>query len=121
MVFQKLTDEQKQKLFDLKEELGKDAVSSMRALIMRGASVEEAKKTVEERAKARNEYIDQMEKELQLQTETEAKPKKKTKTKKEVVVAIEDKPLEPVVEEAVKEKKPRGKKRQPDEPTITIV
>ena len=64
MVFQKLTDEQKQKLFDLKETLGNDAISSMRALIMRGASIEEAKQTVEERTKAKNEYLDQMEKEL---------------------------------------------------------
>ena len=82
MVFQKLTDEQKQKLFDLKETLGNDAISSMRALIMRGASIEEAKQTVEERTKAKNEYLDQMEKELQANTETEAKPKKKTRVKK---------------------------------------
>ncbi len=54
MVFQKNTDEQKQKLFDLKETLGKEAISSMRALIVRGSSVGEAKQTVEERKKARN-------------------------------------------------------------------
>ena len=120
MVFTKLTDIQKQSLFELKETLGKDAISSMRALIMRGSSVEEAKKTVEERTKAKNEYLDQMEKELQANQEVEAKPKKKTKAKKEAV-AIEDKPPEPV-EEPVKEKKPRGKKRQPDdEKTITIL
>ena len=117
MVFQKLTDEQKQQLFDLKETLGKDAVSSLRALIMRGSSVEEAKKTVEERTKARNEYLDQMEKELQANTETEAKPKKKTRVKKEAeVVAIEDKEAEPV-----KEKKPREKKRQPDDETVITI
>ena len=117
MVFQKLTDEQKQQLFDLKETLGKDAVSSLRALIMRGSSVEEAKKTVEERTKARNEYLDQMEKELQAKTETEAKPKKKTRGKKEAeVVAIEDKEAEPV-----KEKKPREKKRQPDDETVITI
>jgi len=44
MVFQKLTDIQKKNLFELKNTLGKETISSMRALIMRGASVEEARK-----------------------------------------------------------------------------
>ena len=51
MVFQKLTDEQKQKLFDLKDTHSKDYISKARALIMRGSSTEDAIKMVAVRQK----------------------------------------------------------------------
>tara|TARA_B100000513_G_scaffold189408_1_gene113101 strand:- start:2924 stop:3418 length:495 start_codon:yes stop_codon:yes gene_type:complete len=96
MVFTKLTDEQKQQLFELKETLPSSTISSMRALIMRGASVEDAQKLVADREKAKKEYLDQLDKEIESmkgkkvqakgntpeETKAEPEPKKKKASKK---------------------------------------
>ena len=95
MVFNKLTDEQKQQLFELKETLPSSTISSMRALIMRGASVEDAQKLVADREKAKKEYLDQLDKEIESmkgkkvqakaapeEIQAEPEPKKKRASKK---------------------------------------
>ena len=138
MVFTKLTDIQKQNLFELKQTLPPSTISSMRALIMRGMSVEEAQKSVVEREKAKQEYLDQLDKEIESMKESEPKAKKskaKAKTpaptpvppptpepeaapkpkkkKASKTLAIEDAPVEKEVametEEPPKPKKGRGK------------
>ena len=60
MVFQKLTDEQRQKLFELKETHGASQISSMRALIMRGSSFDDAKSEVAKRQQVKSEYLEQL-------------------------------------------------------------
>ena len=79
MVFQKMTNEQKQFLFDLKATASKEDIASMRALIMRGASTTEAKQSVVERTKAKQEYLEQMEKQVKPVTAPEKKAKAKPK------------------------------------------
>ena len=44
MVFTKLTDTQKEELAIFKSEYGTNLTSSMRALVMRGSSINDAKK-----------------------------------------------------------------------------
>ena len=88
MVFKKMTDEQKQFLFDLRETTSKADIASMRALIMRGIGTEDAKKTVAERAKAKEEYLKQVEKELVPVTA----PEKKAKAKPKQETVVEEKP-----------------------------
>ena len=145
MVFTKLTDIQKQNLFELKQTLPPSTISSMRALIMRGASVEEAKKSVEERQKAKQEYLDQMDKEIESMKASEPKAKKskgkapapapappptpepeaapKPKAKRAPKkVAIEAAPVQEVVmdtEEPPKPKKGRG--RHPIESNVIAI
>ena len=83
MVFQKLTDEQKQKLFELKETQSKEYIASLRALIMRGASIEEANKVAVERDAVKKAYLEQIELEIEAKRE---KPKEE---------ATEEAPLKP--------------------------
>jgi len=121
MVFTKLTDIQKQNLFELKETHSPTTISSMRALIMRGASVDEAKKNVEERKKAKQEYLEQLDKEIEA-----AKKKTKVKVKEptpEQAQAPEPKPKKAKAKAKVKEDKapissaePATEAPQPEEP-----
>ena len=106
MVFQKLTDEQKQKLFELKDTHTASQISSMRALIMRGSSFEDAKNEVSKRQQVKAEYLEQLDKEVQAvqakeqETVTQSKKRKgkaqETKepepAKAETPAAIEDTP-----------------------------
>jgi len=78
MVFKKLTDTDKEQLAIFGQEHDKKQVSAMRALIMRGASPNEAKAMAVEREKARDELIDAMEKEMK-QKEEASQPKVKAK------------------------------------------
>ena len=122
MVFQKLTDEQKQQLFDLKEFKSKESISSIRALVMRGASMVEAKKEVLEREKAKNDYIDQLDKEMKIyqdntkeeaKQETSPKPKrgrKAKKTEEEITNYATSETQIALVEEPAPTKRKRGKK-----------
>ena len=122
MVFQKLTDEQKQQLFDLKEFKSKESISSIRALVMRGASMAEAKKEVVEREKAKNDYIDQIDKEMKIyqdntkeeaKQETSPKPKrgrKAKKTEEEITNYATSETQIALVEEPAPTKRKRGKK-----------
>ena len=133
MVFQKLTDEQKQQLFDLKEFKSKESIASIRALVMRGASMAEAKKEVVEREKAKNDYIDQIDKEMKIyqdntkgadniittiekeeaKAETSPKPKrgrKAKKTEEEITNYATSETQIALVEEPAPTKRKRGKK-----------
>ena len=133
MVFQKLTDEQKQQLFDLKETQSKESISSIRALVMRGASMAEAKKEVLEREKAKNDYIDQLDKEMKIyqdnnngadkakeqEAETSPKPKrgrKAKKTEEEITNYATSETQIALVEEPAPTKPKRGKKAAASQP-----
>ena len=139
MVFQKLTDEQKQQLFDLKEFKSKESISSIRALVMRGASMAEAKKEVVEREKAKNDYIDQIDKEMKIyqdntkgadniittiekeeaKAETSPKPKrgrKAKKTEEEITNYATSETQIALVEEPAPTKPKRGKKEAAPQP-----
>ena len=128
MVFQKLTDEQKQQLFDLKEFKSKESISSIRALVMRGASMAEAKKEVLEREKAKNDYIDQLDKEMKIyqdntkeeaKQETSPKPKrgrKAKKTEEEITNYATSETQIALVEDPKPSKRKRGKKETAPQP-----
>ena len=96
MVFQKLTDTDKEQLAIFGQEHDKKQVSMMRALIMRGASPTEAKAMAGEREKARNALIEALEKEMdqrggeEQEEEITTPPKPKRAPKKTKVIAIED-------------------------------
>ena len=102
MVFKKLTDEQKQKLFELRETHDASQISSMRALIMRGSSFDDAKNEVAKRQQVKSEYMAQLDKEVEAirakEQETASKSKKrKGKTQEtnepvETPAPIEDAP-----------------------------
>ena len=62
MVFTKLSDQQKEELAIFKAEHGTNLTSSMRALVMRGSTTDDAKKMVLSRQIARAELIQEMEK-----------------------------------------------------------
>ena len=82
MVFQKLTDTDKEQLAIFGQEHDKKQVSAMRALIMRGATPNEAKTMAIERENARNELVEAMAKEMQQkEEEEEAKVVPETKVK----------------------------------------
>ena len=95
MVFKKLTDTDKEQLAIFGQEHDKKQVSMMRALIMRGASPNEAKAMAVEREKARNELVEALEKERAQREEEEEianQPKVRAKRapKKSKVIALED-------------------------------
>ena len=81
MVFKKLTDTDKEQLAIFGQEHDKKQVAMMRALIMRGASPNEAKTMALEREKARNDLVDTLEKEKKQRDEEyeTAQPKEKPK------------------------------------------
>ena len=82
MVFKKLTDTDKEQLAIFGQEHDKKQVSAMRALIMRGATPNEAKAMAIERENARNELVEAMEKEMQQKDEAEAAAQPKVKAKR---------------------------------------
>ena len=82
MVFKKLTDTDKEQLAIFGQEHDKKQVSAMRALIMRGASPNEAKAMAGEREKARDELIDAMEKEMKQKEEAGEASQPKVKAKR---------------------------------------
>ena len=96
MVFQKLTDTDKEQLAIFRQEHDKKQVSAMRALIMRGATPNEAKAMAIERDDARNKMAEAIEKEKeQRDAEYEAANKPKVKAKRaprkaKVVETIEE-------------------------------
>ena len=96
MVFTKLTDTDREQLAIFGQEHDKKQVSMMRALIMRGASPNEAKTMAIEREKARNDVVEALERE-QKQREDEneeeekaMKPKTKRAPRKSKVPVIEE-------------------------------
>ena len=104
MVFKKLTDADKEQLAIFGQEHDKKQVSMMRALIMRGASPNEAKAMAADREKARNELVEALEKERdqgggEQEEEIKTPPKATAKraSKKTKVIAIEnEKVVEPL-------------------------
>ena len=128
MVFQKLTDEQKQQLFDLKETQSKEYIASLRALIMRGASIEEANKVVVERDAVKKAYLEQIELEIEAKrekpkeeakTETSPKPKRGRKakqTEEEITNYATSETQIALVEEPAPTKPKRGKKEAAPQP-----
>lgn len=97
MVFKKLTDADKEQLAIFGQEHDKKQVSMMRALIMRGASPNEAKAMVADREKARNELVEALEKEREQEEEIKTPPKAKRAPRKTKAIAIEDeKAIEPL-------------------------
>ena len=118
MVFQKLTDEQKQKLFDLKDTHSKEYISKARALIMRGSSTEDAIKAVAVRQKEKDEYMAQLMKEQE-------KEEKKSRTPRGRKVKIAEEappPEEPLAIEYAPAKKTRGRKsKAKDENEVNII
>ena len=118
MVFQKLTDEQKQQLFDLKETQSKEYIASLRALIMRGASIEEANKVVVERDAVKKAYLEQIEQEIEAKREkpkeeAPLKPKRgkqAKQTEEEINNYATSETQIALVEEPAPTKRKRGKK-----------
>ena len=122
MVFQKLTGEQKQKLFELKETQSKEYIASLRALIMRGASMEEAAKVVIERDAVKKAYLEAIEQEIEAKREkpkeeaTEEAPlkpkrgRKAKKTEEEITNYATSETQIALVEEPAPTKRKRGKK-----------
>ena len=117
MVFQKLTDEQKQKLFDLKDTHSKEYISKARALIMRGSTVGDAIKEVGERQKAKDEYMAQLMKEQ----EKEEKKSRTPRARRTKIVEEAPPPEEPPAIEDAPVKKPRGRKPKEYESTVNIL
>ena len=131
MVFQKLTDEQKQKLFELKETQSKEYIASLRALIMRGASIEEANKVVVERDAVKKAYLEAIELEIEAKREkpkvekqeaTEEAPlkpkrgRKAKKTDEEITNYATSETKIALVEEPAPTKRKRGKKETAPQP-----
>ena len=128
MVFQKLTDEQKQQLFELKETQSKEYIASLRALIMRGASIEEANKAVVERDAVKKAYLEQIELEIEAKrekpkeeakTETSPKPKRGRKakqTEEEITNYATSETQIALVEDPKPSKRKRGKKETAPQP-----
>ena len=128
MVFQKLTDEQKQKLFELKETQSKEYIASLRALIMRGASIEEANKVVVERDAVKKAYLEAIEQEIEAKrekpkeeakAETSPKPKrgrKAKKTEEEITNYATSETQIALVEDPKPSKRKRGKKETAPQP-----
>ena len=117
MVFQKLTDEQKQKLFDLKDTHSKEYISKARALIMRGSTVGDAIKAVGERQKAKDEYMAQVMREQ----EKEEKKSRTPRARRTKIVEEAPPPEEPPAIEDAPVKKPRGRKPKEVESTVNIL
>ncbi len=108
MVFTKLTDTQKEELAVFKAEHGTNLTSSMRALVMRGSSTDDAKKLVLSRQTARAELVEEMEKEVEAHKELQEPPpakarKPRSPNKPKAVVetkpVVEDVGLAPIPED----------------------
>ena len=125
MVFQKLTDEQKQKLFDLKNTHSKDYISKARALMVRGANLGDAVKVVGEREKAKEEYMAQLVRERDSHVKEQEKEEKRSRTPRtrKAKVVEEAPPPEPplAIEDTAPAKKPRGRKPKEVESTVIFL
>ena len=105
MVFKKLSETDKEQLAIFKAEYGTNLTSSMRALVMRGSSTDDAKKLVLSRQTARAELVEEMEKEVEahkeLQEPPPAKARKPRGPNKPKGLEVEPKGLEtkPIVED----------------------
>ena len=127
MVFKKLTDEQKQKLFELRETHDASQISSMRALIMRGSSFDDAKNEVAKRQQVKSEYMAQLDKEVEAirakEQETASKSKKrkgKTQETNEPVPAKVETPA-PIEDVPKPKAKGRGKAKAKEEESNTTL
>ena len=79
MVFKKLSETDKEQLAIFKLEYGTNLTSSMRALVMRGSSTDDAKKLVLSRQIARAELVEEMEKEVEAHKELQEPPPAKVR------------------------------------------
>ena len=115
MVFKKLTDADKEQLAIFGQEHDKKQVSMMRALIMRGASPNEAKAMAADREKARNELVEALEKERdqgggeEQEEEIKTQPKAKRAPRKTKAIAIEDEKVVEPLSPSPKIKRTRSK------------
>ncbi len=111
MVFQKLSTTDREQLAIYAQDHDKKLVTAMRALIMRGASPNEAKAMATERASAKNSMMEQILKEKQQRDEEDAeaaKPKRGRKPK------VKSEP-EPEIEAIEKPRAKRGGKTKATE------
>jgi len=82
MVFQKLSDTDREQLAIFGQDHDKKQVAMMRALIMRGASPNEAKTMAGERQKARDDLVEALKNEKQRRDEEEEEEVSKPKAKR---------------------------------------
>ena len=91
MVFQKLSDTDREQLAIFGQDHDKKQVAMMRALIMRGASPNEAKTMAGERQKARDDLVEALKNEKQQRDEEEvSKPKAKRTPRKLKLLEIKE-------------------------------
>ena len=105
MTFTKLNDDQKEELAIFKAEHGTTLTSSVRALVMRGSTVEDARKLVLSREVVRAELLKEIEKEIDTRKEIQLeeppqkaprKPRGPNKSKTvEDKIELKDVPEEP--------------------------
>ena len=97
MVFKKLSETDKEQLAIFKAEYGTNLTSSMRALVMRGSSINDAKRIILSRQIARAELLEEMEKESAAQNELQepppAKPARKPRGPNKPKPVVETKPV----------------------------
>ena len=106
MVFTKLSDQQKEELAIFKAEHGTNLTSSMRALVMRGSTTDDAKKMVLSRQVAKAELIQEMEKAdsyKELQEAPTPEIIKKRRTQRKPKTDVDESELKVVPEEEPKE------------------
>ena len=106
MVFTKLSDSDKEQLAIFKAEHGTNLTSSMRALVMRGSSIDDAKKMVLSRQVAKAELIQEMEKAdsyKELQEAPTPEIIKKRRTQRKPKTDVDESELKVVPEEEPKE------------------
>ena len=93
MVFQKLSDTDREQLAIFGQDHDKKQVAMMRALIMRGASPNEAKTMAGERQKARDDLVEALKNEKQQRDEEEeevSKPKAKRTPRKLKLLEVKE-------------------------------
>jgi len=95
MVFQKLSDTDREQLAIFGQDHDKKQVAMMRALIMRGASPNEAKTMAGERQKARDDLVEALKNEKQRRDEEEeeeevSKPKAKRTSRKLKLLEVKE-------------------------------
>ena len=92
MVFQKLSDTDREQLAIFGQDHDKKQVAMMRALIMRGASPNEAKTMAGERQKARDDLVEALKNEKQQRDEEDevSKPKAKRTPRKLKLLEVKE-------------------------------
>ena len=92
MVFQKLSDTDREQLAIFGQDHDKKQVAMMRALIMRGASPNEAKTMAGERQKARDDLVEALKNEKQQRDDEEevSKPKAKRTPRKLKLLEVKE-------------------------------